>query len=181
MSKEGGPHRPFAGRPCPYRLEHHVIIDRHGTPLAATLTSGNLHDVTQLLPLLDAVPPIRGTRGRPRRKPRRLYADRGYDFDNSDACCGSVAANPRSPDGASPTAPDWARDAGSSSAPSHGCTSSNDSAIATNEVPTRRRRDRRSPVCRLGRAAAVRTASANISGVTQADGGVWPPAGRRGG
>lgn len=26
-------------------------------------------------------PPIRGLRGRPRRKPRRLYADRGYDFD----------------------------------------------------------------------------------------------------
>ncbi|CAG6390549.1 hypothetical protein SCOCK_10017 [Actinacidiphila cocklensis] len=46
-----------------------------------TLTGGNRHDVTQLLPLLDAVPPIRGVRGRPRRKPRCLYADRGYDFD----------------------------------------------------------------------------------------------------
>ncbi|KUM84099.1 transposase [Streptomyces pseudovenezuelae] len=31
--------------------------------------------------MLDAVPPIRGLRGRPRHKPRRLYADRGYDFD----------------------------------------------------------------------------------------------------
>ncbi|GAA0703255.1 hypothetical protein GCM10010193_67650 [Kitasatospora atroaurantiaca] len=31
--------------------------------------------------LLDAVQPIRGLRGRPRRRPRRLYADRGYDFD----------------------------------------------------------------------------------------------------
>lgn len=58
-----------------------MIVDRHGTPLAATLTGGNRHDVTQLLPLLDAIPPIRGQRGRPRRKPRRLYADRGYDFD----------------------------------------------------------------------------------------------------
>ncbi|MEU3044737.1 IS5 family transposase [Streptomyces diastaticus] len=61
--------------------KHHVIVDRHGTPLAVTLTGGNRHDVTQLLPLLDSVPPIRGLRGRPRRKPRRLYADRGYDFD----------------------------------------------------------------------------------------------------
>jgi transposase len=61
--------------------KHHLIVDRHGTPLAVTLTSGNRHDVTQLLPLLDAVPPIRGARGRLRRKPRRLYADRGYDFD----------------------------------------------------------------------------------------------------
>ncbi|GAA4011311.1 IS5 family transposase [Streptomyces marokkonensis] len=50
-------------------------------PLAVTLTGGNRHDVTQLLSPLDAVPPIRGAQGRPRRKPRRLYADRGYDFD----------------------------------------------------------------------------------------------------
>ncbi|MEV5149971.1 IS5 family transposase [Streptomyces sp. NPDC052727] len=61
--------------------KHHLIVDRHGTPLAVTLTGGNRHDVTQLLPLVDAVPSIRGLRGRPRRRPRRLYADRGYDFD----------------------------------------------------------------------------------------------------
>lgn len=33
------------------------------------------------MPPLDAVPPIRGLRGRPRRKARLLCADRGYDFD----------------------------------------------------------------------------------------------------
>lgn len=57
---------------------HHLIVDRHGTPLAVTLTGGNRQDITHLLPLLDAVPPIRGLRGRPRRRRRRLYADRGY-------------------------------------------------------------------------------------------------------
>ncbi|MFK3732363.1 IS5 family transposase [Streptomyces sp. NPDC088090] len=61
--------------------KHHLIVDRHGTPLAVPLTGGNRHDVTQLLPLLDAVPSILGLRGRPRRRPRRLYADRGYDYD----------------------------------------------------------------------------------------------------
>lgn len=60
--------------------KHHVIVDRHGTPLAVSLTGGNRHDVTQLIPLLDAMPRIRGRRGRPRHKPKRLYADRGYDF-----------------------------------------------------------------------------------------------------
>ncbi|MFE5993085.1 IS5 family transposase [Streptomyces sp. NPDC056453] len=61
--------------------KHHLIVDRQGTPLAVSLTSGNRHDVTQLMPLLDAVPRIRGLRGRPRHRPRRLFADRGYDYD----------------------------------------------------------------------------------------------------
>ncbi|MFE6666459.1 IS5 family transposase [Streptomyces sp. NPDC057697] len=60
---------------------HHLVVDRHGTPLVVTLTGGNRHDVTQLRPLPDAIPAIRGLRGRPRRSPRRRYADRGYDFD----------------------------------------------------------------------------------------------------
>lgn len=36
--------------------------------------------VTQLLQLLDAIPPVRGRVGRPRRKPDSLFADRGYDI-----------------------------------------------------------------------------------------------------
>ncbi len=37
-----------------------MIVDRHGTPLAVSLTGGNRHDVTQLIPLLDTIAPIRG-------------------------------------------------------------------------------------------------------------------------
>ncbi|WP_367574298.1 IS5 family transposase [Streptomyces griseoaurantiacus] len=61
--------------------KHHLITDGHGTPLAVLLTGGNRNDVTQLLPLLDAIPPVRGRVGRPRRKPASLFADRGYDHD----------------------------------------------------------------------------------------------------
>lgn len=46
-----------------------------------SLTGGNRNDVTQLMPLIEAVPPVRGRRGRPRRRPVSLYADRGYDHD----------------------------------------------------------------------------------------------------
>jgi hypothetical protein len=36
-----------------------------------------------LIPLLDDVPPVRGSKpGRPRRRPRLLLADRGYDYDD---------------------------------------------------------------------------------------------------
>ncbi|MFI0794739.1 IS5 family transposase [Micromonospora rubida] len=61
--------------------KHHVITDAGGIPLAASLTGGNRHDVTQLMPLVDKLPKIRGIRGRPRQRPQRLYADRGYDYD----------------------------------------------------------------------------------------------------
>jgi transposase len=45
------------------------------------LTAANRHDVTQLLPLVEAIPPLRGKRGRPRRRPDTLLADRGYDSE----------------------------------------------------------------------------------------------------
>ncbi|MFG2125347.1 IS5 family transposase [Streptomyces sp. NPDC048710] len=61
--------------------KHHVIVEAHGIPLAVALTGGNRNDVTQLIPLIQAVPPIRGRSGRPLRRPRRVYADRGYDHD----------------------------------------------------------------------------------------------------
>jgi transposase len=56
------------------------LVDATGIPLAWTVTGGNRHDVTQLIPLLDRVPPVRGKVGRPRRRPERLTADRGYDY-----------------------------------------------------------------------------------------------------
>ncbi|MEU5459623.1 IS5 family transposase [Streptomyces globisporus] len=73
-----GPSPIDRGRPG---SKHHIVVDRRGTPLAVSLTGGNRHDVTQLIPLIDAIPRIRGLRGRPRHRPQRLYADRGYDFD----------------------------------------------------------------------------------------------------
>jgi IS5 family transposase len=61
--------------------KHHLIVEAHSIPLAVTLAGGNRNDVTQLIPLIEAVPPIRGKRGQPLRRPRHLYADRGYDQD----------------------------------------------------------------------------------------------------
>jgi transposase len=59
--------------------KHHVLTDAQGIPLAKSLTAANRHDVTQLLPLADTIPPVKGKRGRPRRRPARLYGDRAYD------------------------------------------------------------------------------------------------------
>ena len=61
--------------------KHHIITDAQGIPLAAQLTSANTNDIKQLLPLVDAIPSVRGKRGRPRRRPQRVQGDRGYDSE----------------------------------------------------------------------------------------------------
>ncbi|MCA8306836.1 IS5 family transposase [Burkholderia seminalis] len=58
--------------------KYHIVTDANGTPLAAIRTGANVHDVTQLLPLIDAIPPIRGLRGHSLQRSRVVYADRGY-------------------------------------------------------------------------------------------------------
>jgi transposase len=61
--------------------KHHLLVDATGIPLSWSVTGGNRNDVTQLIPLLERVPPVRGRVGRPRRRPERVTADRGYDQD----------------------------------------------------------------------------------------------------
>src|SRR3954464_2306536 len=82
QAKKGTP-RPVQARLIRARngSKHHLLVDATGIPLAWTVTGGNRNDVTQLIPLLERVPPVRGTGGRPRRRPDRLTADRGYDHD----------------------------------------------------------------------------------------------------
>jgi len=59
--------------------KHFVMTDGKGTPLAVTHTAGNTADVRGLKPTVEAVPPVRGKPGRPRRRPQEVYADRGFD------------------------------------------------------------------------------------------------------
>lgn len=56
-----------------------MLVDRHGTPRAPPrLTPSNRPDVVLLLPMVDRVTPVRGRRGRPRRRPAKLHADLGF-------------------------------------------------------------------------------------------------------
>ena len=45
-----------------------------------TLSAANIHDSRMLEATVDAIPPIRQCAGRPRRRPAKLHADKGYDF-----------------------------------------------------------------------------------------------------
>ncbi|MFB7260586.1 IS5 family transposase [Streptomyces nojiriensis] len=60
----------------------HVICDRNGLPLSVGISGANLHDSQALIPLMRGIPPIRSRYGPRRRRPTKLHADKGYDFDH---------------------------------------------------------------------------------------------------
>ncbi len=91
--RKTGPNRTDRARPG---SKHHIATDANGTPIAAILTGANRNDVTQLVPLIEAIVPIGGVRGRPLSRPGRVYADRGYDHDKIDASFMSATSPPAS-------------------------------------------------------------------------------------
>lgn len=75
--EETGPNPTDRGKPGSKR---HIVIDANGIPLAVTLSPANRHDSRMLEATVDAIPAIRQCAGRPRRRPAKLHADKGYDF-----------------------------------------------------------------------------------------------------
>jgi transposase len=59
--------------------KRHLVVDRQGIPLAVGVTAANRHDSIAFEPLVDAMPAVKGRRGRPRRRPDKLHADKAYD------------------------------------------------------------------------------------------------------
>jgi transposase len=87
-----GPNPTDRGKPGTKR---HVLVDAGGVPLALLLSAANVHDSRLLEPLLDAVPPIRQCAGRPRKRPAKLHADKGYDYDRCRHACRRRGIVPR--------------------------------------------------------------------------------------
>jgi len=61
--------------------KRHLVSDRKGVPLTVALIAPNVHDSKVFEELLDGIEPIKHPgRGRPRKRPEKLHADKGYDF-----------------------------------------------------------------------------------------------------
>jgi IS5 family transposase len=63
--------------------KRHIVVDRAGVPLAVTISGSNAHDSKQLDVTVDAIAPLRlpgKHRGRPRQRPVKLHADKGYEY-----------------------------------------------------------------------------------------------------
>jgi transposase len=56
------------------------MSDRGGIPLAVVISAANRNDHQELETVVDAVAPVAGPVGRPRRRPHKLHADKGYDY-----------------------------------------------------------------------------------------------------
>jgi transposase len=63
--------------------KYHLLCDVNGLPLHVLLSAADTHDSKMFEPLLETNPAVRGRRGRPgrpRRRPDKLHADKGYDY-----------------------------------------------------------------------------------------------------
>jgi transposase len=61
----------------------HLACDGRGRPLAILLTPGQAGDNPQLVPLLDTIRIPRPARGRPRKRPDHLIADKAYSHPST--------------------------------------------------------------------------------------------------
>ena len=76
--------------------KRHLVVDAKGIPLAVRLTAANVHDSQLFEELLDAIPPLkRRGPGRPQRRPKKLHADKGYDYRKCRAACWACGIAPR--------------------------------------------------------------------------------------
>lgn len=103
--------RPLPSRPPPRGSKHHVICDGQGIPLAVTLTAANRNDITELLPLVDRVPPT-GRHASSAR--RRCSPTEPTTAESTGKPSGSAASHRGSPNAHSSFAgisyaPEWTR------------------------------------------------------------------------
>jgi hypothetical protein len=64
-------------------IKRHFMVDRQRLLLAATNSGANVHDSKQREATLDMTPPLQlpgSRRGRPRKRPVKLPADKRYDY-----------------------------------------------------------------------------------------------------
>ena len=54
------------------------MTDGNGLPLSVEVTSATVYETKPVLKLLDSIR-VRGSRGRPKQRPKQLVADRAYD------------------------------------------------------------------------------------------------------
>jgi transposase len=60
-------------------IKRYVVLDRRGIPLSVMMSAANINDSMLFEEPLDSIEPIKRPKGRPRRRPENLHADKAYD------------------------------------------------------------------------------------------------------
>ena len=76
-------------------MKRHLAACARGTPLGFEPSGANRHDSKMLAAVLDVVPGVRRGRGRPRRRPKKLHADKAYDHRRCRTECRERSITPR--------------------------------------------------------------------------------------
>jgi transposase len=64
------------------------MVELNGIPFTADVSAANVHDSMTLASMLDAIPTVGNSQpGRPRRRPRKLHADKAYDYRRCRRAC----------------------------------------------------------------------------------------------
>jgi transposase len=121
--------------------KRHLICDAQGVPLAIRLTGANRNDSQEALALVDAVPPLQGESGRPRRRPACVQRPAMMRHPSGAACARHILpllAMRRTKNGSGLGQSRWVVER-----TSHGRVNSAVSASATTKGPTSMRRSSR--------------------------------------
>ena len=73
---ETGPNPTDRGK---LRSKHHVLADANSVPLAMLLTGANVHDVKELIPLVNEFLSFHGLVGHSKKRPDAVQADTAFD------------------------------------------------------------------------------------------------------
>jgi transposase len=63
--------------------KQHILSDAGGLPIVVGWSGANYPDTASLKPMIQNLPRIAGQRGRPISRPKKVYADKGYDSNES--------------------------------------------------------------------------------------------------
>jgi transposase len=57
----------------------HAVVTKESLPVTVTTGAGNQHEGRKLIPVMESIS-VKGRRGRPRKRPKVLYADTKYNM-----------------------------------------------------------------------------------------------------
>ncbi len=75
--------------------KRHIVVNSDGIPLVCQLSGANRHDSKMFSSVLNALPSLGGAPGRPRKRPYKLHADKGYDYSACREYCRKKGIVPR--------------------------------------------------------------------------------------